>query len=121
MNPAALLVEILASDVRLLIGAGLLAAGGLLLLIAALGQMRLPDFYTRLHALGPTFTWGGALVLAALAVGSGDMRFALRALVLAGLLAVIGPALSHMLANAAHAAGLAPRVGKLTADHTDTP
>jgi multicomponent Na+:H+ antiporter subunit G len=103
-------------DVRLLIGAALLAIGGLVLLIAAIGQARLPDLYARLHALTPTYTWGGALVLTALAIGARDGRFALRVMVLAILLAIIGPALSHMLANAAHAAGLAPRVGKLDAE-----
>jgi multicomponent Na+:H+ antiporter subunit G len=55
-------------------------------------------------------------VLAALAVGAGDARYALRIALLALVLAVIGPALSHMIANAAHAAGLAPRVGKLGAE-----
>lgn len=104
------------SDARLVIGAILLSAGGLILLIAAIGQARLPDLYARLHTLTPSYTWGGALVLAGLSVGAWDGRFAIRALVLAILLAVIGPALSHMLANAAHAAGLAPRVGKLDAE-----
>ncbi len=103
-------------DVRLLIGAVLLATGGLILLIAAIGQARLPDLYARLHTLTPTVTWGGSLVLVALAIGATDGRFAIRAFVLAVLLAVIGPAISHMLANAAHAAGLAPRVGKLDAE-----
>ncbi|MEJ0023720.1 MAG: monovalent cation/H(+) antiporter subunit G [Alphaproteobacteria bacterium] len=103
-------------DARLVIGAILLAIGGLILLIAAIGQARLPDLYARLHTLTPTYTWGGGLVLTALAIGARDGRFALRVLVLALLLAIIGPALSHMLANAAHASGLAPRVGKLDAE-----
>jgi multicomponent Na+:H+ antiporter subunit G len=103
-------------DARLVVGAILLAIGGLILLIAAIGQARLPDLYARLHTLTPTYTWGGALVLTALAIGGPDGRFAVRVFVLAVLLAIIGPALSHMLANAAHAAGLAPRVGKLDAE-----
>ncbi|HWA22478.1 MAG TPA: monovalent cation/H(+) antiporter subunit G [Caulobacterales bacterium] len=114
MNAAPIAIAL--DDVRLLIGAALLAAGGLILLIAAIGQARLPDLYARLHTLTPSYTWGGALVLAALAIGAWDGRFGLRVLVLAVLLAIVGPALSHMLANAAHAAGLAPRVGKLDAE-----
>jgi multicomponent Na+:H+ antiporter subunit G len=103
-------------DARLVIGAVLLAFGGLILLIAAIGQARLPDLYARLHTLTPSYTWGGALVLLALAIGATDGRFAIRAFVLAVLLAIVGPAISHMLANAAHASGLAPRVGKLDAE-----
>lgn len=111
INPGLILL-----DARLVIAAALLAVGGLVLLICAIGQGRLSDIYARLHTLTPTFTWGGALVLIALGVGAWDGRFALRLFVLGLLLAIIGPAVSYSLANAAHAAGLAPRVGKLRAE-----
>ena len=46
-----------------LISAGLLAAGSIFVLIGAFGLIRLPDFYTRLHAAGITETLGAELIL----------------------------------------------------------
>ena len=45
-----------------LISAGLLAAGSIFVLIGAFGLIRLPDFYTRLHAAGITDTLGAELI-----------------------------------------------------------
>ena len=41
----------------------LLLAGSIFVLIGAFGILRLPDFYTRLHAAGLTDTMGAGLVL----------------------------------------------------------
>ena len=46
-----------------LISACLLAAGSIFVLIGAFGLVRLPDFYTRLHAAGITDTLGAELIL----------------------------------------------------------
>ena len=46
-----------------LISAGLLAAGSIFVLIGGFGLIRLPDFYTRLHAAGITDTLGAELIL----------------------------------------------------------
>jgi multicomponent Na+:H+ antiporter subunit G len=104
------------SDARLAIAGVLLFIGGALLLLGALGQLRLPDLYTRLHALAPTYSLGGALVLTALGVEAWDEKIVLRLALLGALLGVFGPPLTNLLANAAHAAGLAPRVGRMDAD-----
>jgi len=103
-------------DARLAIAGVFLFVGGALLLLGALGQLRLPDLYTRLHALAPTYSLGGALVLAALGVEAWDAGIAVRLALLGALLGVFAPGLTNLLANAAHAAGLAPRVGKMDAD-----
>lgn len=103
-------------DAQGLAAAGLLALGLIFLIVGVIAQARAPDFYTRLHALAPTFTLGGALVLAALAVAVWDDQFTVRLVLLAGLMLAAAPAMSHLLANAAHAAGLAPRVGRLKPD-----
>lgn len=116
MNPALQAALTALSDARTLTALILLLLGALLLVLGAIGQMRMPDVYTRLHAAAPLHSLGGALVLAALAIDAWDWRFALRAGLLAALLAVFGPMLINLLASAAHAAGLAPRVGKLDPD-----
>ena len=54
-----------------LISAGLLAAGSVFVLIGAFGLIRLPDFYTRLHAAGITDTLGAELILLGLMFQAG--------------------------------------------------
>lgn len=104
---------LLLSDPRTVIAAGLLALSALILILAFVAHARAPDFYSRLHAVAPTYSLGGLLMLAALAIAAWDGQFTLRLIVIGVLLAALGPALSHMLASAGRAAGLAPRVGKL--------
>ena len=41
----------------------LICAGSIFILIGALGLVRLPDFYTRMHAAGVTDTLGAELLL----------------------------------------------------------
>ena len=48
-----------------LISAGLLAAGSIFVIIGAFGLIRLPDFYTRLHAAGITDTLGASVCVRA--------------------------------------------------------
>ena len=54
-----------------LISAGLLAAGSIFVLIGGFGLIRLPDFYTRLHAAGITDTLGAELILLGLMFQAG--------------------------------------------------
>lgn len=82
---------------------GLVALGGLvLLLLAGVGGLRLPDFFTRLHAAG-LGAWGASIAFLGLAVMA---RVPAQALLLAGL-AVLGPVLQaawrHALADAVRA------------------
>lgn len=95
---------------------GLVAAAGVLVLWGGgIGLMRFPDFYTRLHAAGATDTVGAVITLAGLALMATDGVLALKLALLAVLLAAMAPTLTQVLANAAHAAGLAPIAGKYVA------
>ena len=49
----------------------LLSAGSLFILIGALGLVRLPDFYTRMHAAGVTDTLGAELLLLGMMLQAG--------------------------------------------------
>jgi multicomponent Na+:H+ antiporter subunit G len=101
--------------VRSGLGALVIAVGLAFMAGGAIGLLRFPDFYTRLHAARVTDAVGATILLIGLAVIAPDGAMALRLLLLAALTAALGPTLSHLAANAAHAAGLAPLAGKYTA------
>jgi multicomponent Na+:H+ antiporter subunit G len=89
---------------------GLAVVAGLALMAGgAIGLLRFPDFYTRLHAAGASDGPGAALVL----IDSGGV--ALRLVLLAALWVAAAPTLTHLTASAAHAAGLAPLTGRYAA------
>jgi multicomponent Na+:H+ antiporter subunit G len=100
---------------RQVVSGALVLFGLVLLLGGALGVLRFPDFYTRLHAVAAAHSAGAALVVVGLAISVGDLGIALKLLLLAGLIAAMAPALSQILANAAHSGGLAPLSGPYTA------
>ena len=51
--------------------ATLIGAGSIFILIGALGLVRLPDFYTRMHAAGVTDTLGAELLLLGMMLQAG--------------------------------------------------
>lgn len=97
------------------LGGFFIAAGLVFMLGGAIGLLRFPDVYTRIHALNASDGVGAALIALGLAIVSGDGAMALRLLLLAALLFSLAPMLAHFIANAAHAAGLAPVAGRYVA------
>lgn len=97
------------------VGGALIAAGLMFMAGGALGILRFPDFYTRLHAARTADGVGAIPFLLGVALVSADAGVALRVLLLALLVGAIGPTVSQILANAAHAGGLAPLAGRYTA------
>ncbi|MQB43745.1 monovalent cation/H(+) antiporter subunit G [Rhizobium sp. ICMP 5592] len=88
-----------------LIVAFLLVAGALFALAAAIGIVRLPDLYSRMHAASKAGTVGSGLLLLAVGIHSQDLSILARAL--AGFLFFVltAPIAAHLLARAAHKAG----------------
>ena len=78
-----------------------LGAGGLFVLVGGIGLMRLPDFFTRLHAAGITDTMGAGLVLLGLALQSGFDLVTIKLLLLFGFLIFTSPTATHAIAKAA--------------------
>ncbi|PHR59165.1 MAG: cation:proton antiporter [Robiginitomaculum sp.] len=93
----------------------LISAGVFFVLAGAVGVLRLPDFYTRMHAAGMTDTLGAELVILGLMVQAGFSQTSLKLFLVAFLLFITSPTASHALANAAHQAGLKPLLGKFRA------
>ena len=83
----------------------LMLAGALFTLTAAVGLLRLPDLYSRMHAASKAGTVGAGLIFLAIGVNAGDVSTFVRAC--AGILFFImtAPISAHLLARAAHQIG----------------
>jgi len=96
----------------------LLVVGAMFGLLSAIGILRLPDLYTRMHAASKAGTVGVGLIFVAIAVISFSAPVILRALAGIFFLVLTTPVSAHLLARAAYYAGFHP--AKLTvADDLD--
>ena len=88
-----------------LIVAVMLVAGGLFTFLAALGIVRLPDLYTRMHAASKAGTVGSGLLLLAVGLHAGDLATFSRAIAGFFFFILTAPVSAHLLAKAAHQVG----------------
>ena len=84
----------------------LIIVGLFFLLVAALGMVRLPDVYTRSHAVALTDSLGAFFLLAGLALNQGFSTNLLRILVVLAILYLLNPVISHATVRAALRAGV---------------
>ncbi|MEO5882318.1 MAG: monovalent cation/H(+) antiporter subunit G, partial [Caldimonas sp.] len=82
--------------------------GGLFCVVGAAGMLRMPDFYTRMHASSLVDTLGAGLMLLGLMLQAGFTLVAVKLLMVGLLLFFTSPAAAHALARAAMARGLEP-------------
>ncbi len=92
-----------------------ITAGLFFVLAGTLGVLRLPDFYTRLHAAGMTDTLGVELILLGLIVQSGFTQLSLKLLMVSFFLLLTSPTATHAVANAAYRSNLKPVLGRYKA------
>lgn len=90
----------------------LLAAGGAFTLIGAVGLLRLPDVYARMHAAGITDTLGAGLIIAGLALQGGWSQTTIKLVLILIFLLYTSPTSTYALANAAYSRGLQPLLGR---------
>jgi len=83
----------------------LLVIGAAFALVASVGLVRLPEFYTRMHAASKAGTLGACVMLIAVAVYADDTAVASRALAGVVFFLLTAPISAHLLAKAAYAAG----------------
>ena len=95
-----------------LLGASLMTAGVFFLTTGAIGYWRLPDFFTRMHAIGKADTLGALLSLLGVAVLSGFTLVGMKFVVAAVFLFIANPTATHALARAALLAGVQPWMRK---------
>ncbi|ARM87572.1 Na+/H+ antiporter subunit G [Rhizobium sp. CIAT894] len=87
------------------VAALLLISGALFALSAAIGLLRLPDLYTRMHAASKVGTVGSGLLLLAAGLYSQDLAILARAIAGFVFLLLTAPVSAHLLARAAHLSG----------------
>lgn len=88
-----------------------LLLGESIMVFGTLGILRFPDVYTRLHAATKCDTGGAMSILIALTIVSeASPLIRLKFLVLAFLIALINPMISHAIARGAYKHGIKPEV-----------
>ena len=96
---------------------GCLLAGGFFCVVGGIGLIRMPDFYTRMHAASVTETLGAGLILLGLMIQAGVSLVTAKLLMIGLLIFLTSPAATHALAKAALIRGLQP----LLAPREDAP
>lgn len=103
--------------VRHFIAGFMLLSGVGFMLIGSFGVLRLPEFYARIHAAGITDTLATTLLLGGLIVESGWTQTSLKLALVGVFLFLTSPTSTHAMINAAHQAGLKPRLGTVKSKH----
>ncbi len=85
-----------------------LVAGSIFCLIGGIGLVRLPDFYSRLHAGGVTDTMGAGLILFGLMLQAGWTLVTVKLIMIFVFALIAGPTAVHALAKAAFRHGDKP-------------
>lgn len=96
------------SLIQNLVSAALVTGGLVFTLAGAIGVLRLPEFYTRMHAAGVTDTLGAEMVLIGLAIQAGFTLLAAKILLVGLFLFLTSPTATHAIAYAAQKSGLDP-------------
>jgi len=84
----------------------LLMGGGLIFLVGSMiGMLRLPDFYSRVHASGNSETLGTILVFLGLAVYNGFSITSAKLMIILMFICLGNPIGSHILTKSAYKTG----------------
>jgi multicomponent Na+:H+ antiporter subunit G len=86
----------------------LILAGGFFTVVGAVGLVRMPDVYTRMHAVSVTDTLGAGLLLVGFMLQAGLSLVLLKLMFLFVLFFFISPVATHAVANAALHYGIEP-------------
>jgi multicomponent Na+:H+ antiporter subunit G len=80
------------------------------ILVGSLGILRLPDFFTRTHAVSKSDTLGIIFVISGLVIYEGLTLSSLKLVLIIMFIALANPIGSHALAKAALKKGLKPKL-----------
>ncbi|MBM3129195.1 MAG: monovalent cation/H(+) antiporter subunit G [Chloroflexi bacterium] len=89
-----------------ILSALLILVGTFFMLVAALGVVRFPDLYMRLHSSTKSATLGVGCVMLGAAIHFNDVGFATQALAITLFLLVTAPVAAHLLGRAAYLSGV---------------
>ena len=87
----------------------LFLAGGLFFMLAgAIGFLRFPDFFTRLHATGKCDTLGEVLIVVGLILYAGLSPLSAKLIFLSFFILLANPSGTHAMMRAAYVTGIKP-------------
>lgn len=86
--------------------ATLLTIGALFALIAAIGILRMPDFYMRISATTKASTLGASFILGATALHFEDAAVSGKIIAIIAFIVLTTPVAAHMIGRAAHHSGV---------------
>ncbi|MDN3637978.1 monovalent cation/H(+) antiporter subunit G [Simiduia curdlanivorans] len=89
-----------------------LLVGILFLVSGAVGVLRFPDFFTRMHAASVTDTLAAGSILIGLMLQSPNGMVVVKLIMILMMMLFINPSASHALAKAAVYSGLRPLIDK---------
>jgi multicomponent Na+:H+ antiporter subunit G len=95
-------------EVREIITGILVFAGCFFIVVASIGLVRFPDFYSRMHPAGKGDTLGLSLVLSGLMVYEGLSLVSIKLLIIIIFIFIANPTATHAIAKAAYIAGVKP-------------
>jgi len=84
----------------------LMVLGTVFMLVASVGLLRLPDLYTRMHAVTKAGTLGVGCILLSAAVAFGDLSVAARSVVALLFVLFTAPVSAHLLGRAGYLGGV---------------
>ncbi len=94
--------------IRQWLGGGLVLVGSLFMIVGAIGLIRLPDVFTRMHGSSVSDTLGGGLILVGLMIIAGVSLVAVKLAFLILFFGLMSPVATHAIARAALHAGVRP-------------
>lgn len=89
-----------------------LVGGGFFCIVGAVGMLRMPDFFTRMHAASVIETLGAGLILLGLMLQAGFTLVSVKLAMVGLLIFFASPAATHALARAAMHRGQPPLLAK---------
>jgi multicomponent Na+:H+ antiporter subunit G len=86
----------------------LMAGGSFFMITGAVGLLRLPDFYTRLHATGKCDTLGEVLIIVGCMIYQGWSFITIKLFFLMLFIFIANPVATHAIMKAAYVTGVKP-------------
>jgi len=87
----------------------LILSGSIFMLIGAIGALRFPDFWSRVHAVSVTDSAGMLLLVTGMCVQGGFTLITVKLIIIGAFLFITGPTATHAVANAAMVSGFLPK------------
>lgn len=104
-------------EIQSVISIVLVIAGIAFILLGSIGILRLPDFYSRIHAVSTSDTIGLILVILGMIAYQGFTQSSLKLLLILLFISLSNPIGSHALARAAFKKGLKPFINEKPEDN----